>query len=142
PVVRCNTHRSLTLYDFPNAAAPVGSRDSTTVPTQALLLMNDPMVMQQAENMAQKVLANDTTTNTQLALNGHQNAHEKTNVQRIKQLYEHLFQRPATDEEISTLKTFVRDFESTVTEDQDTELKVWTAMVHTLLLSSEYIHVD
>ncbi len=142
PVVRCNTHRFLTLYDFPNAAAPVGSRDSTTVPTQALLLMNDPMVMQQAENMAQKVLANDTTTNTQLSLNGHQNAHEKTNVQRIKQLYEHLFQRPATDEEISTLKTFVRDFESTVTEDQDTELKVWTAMVHTLLLSSEYIHVD
>ncbi len=142
PVVRCNTHRFLTLYDFPNAATPVGSRDSTTVPTQALLLMNDPMVMQQAEHIAQRFLANDTPTNTQLTLNGPKNAKIEKRTQWIQQLYDLLFQRPATDEEINTVKHFLNDFESTVTEDEASELKTWSAMIHTLLLSSEYIHVD
>ena len=142
PVVRCNTHRFLTLYDFPNAATPVGSRDSTTVPTQALLLMNDPMVMQQAENIAQSVLAQDTASKTQLSKIGIKKEDAAAFVQRIQKLYALLFQRPATGKEIETLEHFLRDFGSTVTEDQEMELKIWTAMVHTLLLSSEYIHVD
>ncbi|MGI9441914.1 MAG: DUF1549 domain-containing protein [Rubripirellula sp.] len=147
PVVRCNTHRFLTLYDFPNAATPVGSRDSTTVPTQALLLMNDPMVMQQAENiaqsiLAQSILAQDTASKTQLSKIGIKKEDAAAFVQRIQKLYALLFQRPATGKEIETLEHFLRDFGSTVTEDQEMELKIWTAMVHTLLLSSEYIHVD
>ena len=142
PVVRCNTHRFLTIFDFPNAATPVGSRDNTTVPTQALLLMNEPMVMQQAENIAKSVLTQETATKAQ---------HRKTEIRRadtakltrqIHQLYELLFQRSATRREIETLVRFLRDFESTATHDGEMELKIWTAMVHTLLLSSEYIHVD
>lgn len=142
PVVRCNTHRFLTLYDFPNASTPVGSRDSTTVPTQALLLMNDPMVMQQAENIAQSILAKDATTSTQRALDRTNKDNAQKEVQQIQQLYELLFQRPTTGEEIASLRHFLREFKSTLPKDQDIELMTWTAMVHTLLLSSEYIHVD
>ncbi|MDE0865178.1 MAG: DUF1549 domain-containing protein [Rubripirellula sp.] len=135
PVVRCNTHRFLTLYDFPNAATPVGSRDSTTVPTQALLLMNDPMVMQQAENLARTILSQ---TGADRAGTGPVTESQ----QRIERLYELLFQRPATDSETETLQTFLREFETTFTADNQAELKVWAAMIHTLLLSSEFIHVD
>ena len=142
PVVRCNTHRFLTLYDFPNAATPVGSRDSTTVPTQALLLMNDPMVMQQAESIAQSILKQETRTTIQLRKVETEKEKTAKFVQRIQQLYELLFQRSATSREIETVKHFLRDFKATTTEDQEVELKIWTAMVHTLLLSSEYIHVD
>ena len=141
PVVRCNTHRFLTLYDFPNAATPVGSRDSTTVPTQALLLMNDPMVMQQAENLARTTLALPPALH-HLTLQHLKQDSDADSRQRIQSLYAHLFQRPANDNEIENLVNFQREFEATVTLDKDSELKIWTAMVHTLLLSSEYIHVD
>ena len=144
PVVRCNTHRFLTLYDFPNAATPVGSRDSTTVPTQALLLMNDPMVMQQAENIARSTLAHHAppvtpVTTKQSNINKGIPDHV---TQRIQSLYESLFQRPVTLKETENLQEFLGDFEATVTENKEAELKTWTALVHTLLLSSEYIHVD
>ena len=140
PVVRCNTHRFLTLYDFPNAATPVGSRDSTTVPTQALLLMNDPMVMQQAENLARTILIPTGTDQAGTDQAGTGPVSESQ--QRIERLYERLFQRPATDSETETLQTFLREFETTFTADNKAELKVWAAMIHTLLLSSEFIHVD
>jgi len=135
PVVRCNTHRFLTLYDFPNAAAPVGSRDSTTVPTQALLLMNDPMVMQQAENLAHEVLSRtdmDPTETGQVS----------ENQRRIERLYERLFQRPATDNEIQTVQSFLGEFEKTFQADNESQQKAWATMIHTLLLSSEFIHVE
>ena len=141
PVVRCNTHRFLTLYDFPNAATPVGSRDSTTVPTQALLLMNDLMVMQQAQNLARTILVLPPALHhlTPQQLKQDSNADSR---QRIQCLYAHLFQRPANDKEVENLVNFLREFEATVSLDKDPELTIWTAMVHTLLLSSEYIHVD
>ena len=62
--------------------------------------------------------------------------------QRIQSLYESLFQRPVTLKETENLQEFLGDFEATVTENKEAELKTWTALVHTLLLSSEYIHVD
>ena len=144
PVVRCNTHRFLTLYDFPNAATPVGNRDSTTVPTQALLLMNDPMVMQQAENIARSTIAPRAPAWGQLTSEQIQTKKGSADRirQRIQSLYESLFQRPATVNEMETLQDFLGEFEATVAENTETELKVWTALVHTLLLSSEYIHVD
>jgi hypothetical protein len=144
PVVRCNTHRFLTLYDFPNAATPVGSRDSTTVPTQALLLMNDPMVMQQAENIARSTLAARIPEWAQFKTQHNQMKKGNSNRvrQRIQSLYERLFQRPATLHEMETLENFLGEFETTVTKNKETELETWTALVHTLLLSSEYIHVD
>ena len=144
PVVRCNTHRFLTLYDFPNAATPIGSRDSTTVPTQALLLMNDPMVMQQAENIARSTLAPRAPSWGHLTPDqSHIKKRSEDRIkQRIQSLYESLFQRPATLKEMETLQDFLGEFETTVTKDNETELKTWTALVHTLLLSNEYIHVD
>lgn len=137
PIVRCNTHRFLTIYDFPNAANPVGRRDRTTVPTQALLLMNDPLVMHQAENMARSILEKYTTRESRLTP-----SETETRVQQIHSLYQHLFQRYASKQEIRNLTLFLENFGSTIREDKDMNLRSWTALIHTLLLSSEYIHVD
>ena len=56
PVVRSNVYDLLTLLDFPNAATPVGSRVTTTVPTQALLMMNGDYLMNESRNIAKKWL--------------------------------------------------------------------------------------
>lgn len=46
----------LDIFDFPNPNLVSGVRNASTVPTQALFLMNDPFVIQEAENAAKRLL--------------------------------------------------------------------------------------
>ena len=48
PLLRGMTPRSLEVFDFAEQGMVTGSRDTTTVATQALYLLNDPFVRQQA----------------------------------------------------------------------------------------------
>ncbi|MDF1845300.1 MAG: DUF1549 domain-containing protein [Rubripirellula sp.] len=125
PIIRCNTNRFLVLYDFPNATTPVGSRDNTTVPTQALLLMNDPFVVQQAQDFARRILR--------------QFDHEQS---RVEAIYQQLFQRSATSAEREALLEFRSEFGKLSSGGDIAEQAVWGAMIHSLFLSSEFIHVD
>ena len=43
-----------TVFDAPDSTMPCGKRDSTTVPTQALALLNNPMAQKLAEALAMK----------------------------------------------------------------------------------------
>jgi hypothetical protein len=55
PLVRTLVPRSLEVFDFAEQGMVTGSRDTTTVPTQALYLLNDPFVRQQATTLAEMV---------------------------------------------------------------------------------------
>ncbi len=56
PVVRDLLPDSLQLFDFADPSLVKGKRDITTVPSQALYLMNNDFVMAQAEAMARHLL--------------------------------------------------------------------------------------
>lgn len=128
PVVRSNVYRFLTLFDFPNAATPVGRRDTTTVPTQALLLLNDPFVMQQAEQIATRTREDHNT---------------ESDSERITALYERLFSRPPTLGEQRLSIEFLREFAATLgAESESIPLAAWTALCHTLIQSSEFVYVE
>ena len=45
----------MTMFDAPEPTQSIGERISTTVPTQALAMMNSPFVRQQAEKLAARV---------------------------------------------------------------------------------------
>jgi biopolymer transport protein ExbD len=45
----------MTMFDAPEPTQSIGERISTTVPTQALAMMNSPFVRQQAERLAQRI---------------------------------------------------------------------------------------
>lgn len=101
--------------------------------------MNANFVMQQAERIARRILVQQQTKT------GNVTGRTETvdpNRDRIASLYNMLFQRPATVQEMETLQSFLETFGKTVKEGQEGELSTWTTLVHTLLLSSEYIHVD
>lgn len=55
PVVRMRPHDFQTAFDFADPALPVGVRESSTVPTQALYFLNSPMVMDQASRLADRL---------------------------------------------------------------------------------------
>lgn len=127
PVVRSNVYSFLTLFDFPNAATPVGRRDETIVPTQALLIMNDPFVMQQAAALARIVL-------------DLQNVH--TDGQRLEVLYQRLFSRSPTPEEQASTVEFLTAFEATVDHHAALRETAWASLCQTLMASSEFIYVE
>lgn len=54
-VSRTNPSVMLESFDAPPPACPCDKRTSTTVPTQALLLMNAPFMIEQAEHLAQRI---------------------------------------------------------------------------------------
>ena len=81
----------LNTFDFANPALCSGKRYETTVPQQALFLMNSPLVIEQARNLVDrpefKALSGDEA--------------------KIQHLYRVLFQRPAKPQEIDLGKSFL-----------------------------------
>lgn len=56
-VTRMEGPQFLELFDFPNPTVTRGSRDRTNVPAQALALLNDPFVIDQARFWAEQLVA-------------------------------------------------------------------------------------
>src|SRR5207245_6893563 len=79
-------------FDTPSPFSTVGRRTVSNVPAQALILMNDPFVHQQAERWGQRVLA------------GPGNVRE-----RIEGMFASAFARPPSDVELADCLAFVRD---------------------------------
>ncbi len=57
PLLRGLTPRSLEVFDFAEQGMVTGSRDTTTVATQALYLLNDPFVRRHSLNLAERLLS-------------------------------------------------------------------------------------
>jgi hypothetical protein len=125
PIVRSNVYEFFTLFDFPNASTPVGKRNETTIPTQALWLMNSPFLTRQARQIATLSLT------------------EMNESERIRGLYLKLFARPATDNEVTMGSSFVARYKATLDNRADSnDLDAGTAYCQVLLVSNEYLYVD
>ena len=83
----------LVNFDFANPDLPTGRRHETTVPQQALFLMNSPLVVEQAK----KLVSRPEFTNL------------KEDEERVKSLYEAIYQRSARPEEIQLGVDFISD---------------------------------
>src|SRR6185295_1171859 len=86
----------LNTFDFANPDMPTGRRYETTVPQQALFLMNSPLVIEQVR----KVVNHDEFKN------------RNSDADRIRYLYELFFQRPPSEEEIRDGEQFVATFQT------------------------------
>jgi hypothetical protein len=87
----------LNTFDFASPDMPMGKRYETTVPQQALFLMNSPLVIEQVRNV----------------VNRKEFKEQKTDEDRIKYLYELFFQRLPLQEEIRNGLDFVAASTST-----------------------------
>ncbi len=61
-VTRHEGSRFLETFDFPNPTVARGNRDTTNVPPQALALLNDPFVVEQAAFWADRLIAQKAPT--------------------------------------------------------------------------------
>jgi hypothetical protein len=67
PVLRNSICELFQVFDFPDSSMVVGRRDRSTVATQALFMLNDPFVRDQADAAA-KLMMNDLPANDAAAI--------------------------------------------------------------------------
>ena len=107
----------LTTFDAPAATESCARRTVSTVPTQALALLNDPFVRTQARFFAKRCLAEA----------GHAPA------DRVRHAYNLALSRDPTDREASAAAAFLGD---AVDEEEMTDL------CHVLFTANEFAYVD
>jgi hypothetical protein len=114
----------LLAFDMPTPFSTVGRRTVSNVPAQALILMNDPFVHQQAEVWAEKVLAQPGTAR-----------------QRITGMYLAAFSRPPTEEEMTACLEFLRQ-QAELTQRSANDVATWAALAHVLFNTKEFIFLN
>ncbi|MEM9833955.1 MAG: PSD1 and planctomycete cytochrome C domain-containing protein [Bacteroidota bacterium] len=113
-------------FDRPIPFSTFGKRNATNVPAQSLMLMNDPMVLAQAERMAERVIA-------QTELNTHE---------RIQQIYLWAFARPAREEEVNQAMAFLeQQAKAHQSENISTSVSAWKDYCHTIFNMKEFIYL-
>lgn len=112
-------------FDYPTVFTTVGRRSTSTVPAQALTLMNDPFVVQQAGRWAARVLA----------------VPDRTGEQRVVDLYEGAFGRPPSAEERHDALDFLKR-QSTQYGGNGDDPRAWADFCHVLINVKEFIFVN
>ncbi len=92
-VDRRNLPEVYNQFDFANPDVTTGKRYETIVPQQALFMMNNPLVVEQARNLVNQKAFTDCADAAS----------------RIAYLYEHIFQREPTDVELQLAAAFITD---------------------------------
>ena len=99
-------------------------RSVSNVPAQALIMMNDPLVVQQANEFAKRVVANGSTIE-----------------QRIEFAYLNTLARKPNETELEKSKGFINSQARRLKADADSE-KVWADFCHVLFNVKEFIWLN
>ena len=126
---RIQRHPYLALFDGPDPSASTGVRLVSTSPLQALFLMNDPLVHEQAARLAGRLL--EARSN---------------DAERIDYAYRLLLARPPQEAELAEAGEFLAQAKQLLTEastpaDQIERL-AWQSYARSLLLLSEFVYID
>lgn len=124
PVFRNELDGLFEVFDVADPNLVTGRRNVSTLPTQALYLMNSPFVMQQAQTAAKRVLAEDVADVGARAV----------------RLYELALGRPPTPRE---LELTLRHVEAKLARpsDQDSEIEAWTSVFQSLFACLDFRYV-
>ena len=121
---RQNLPGLLRVFDFADPDTITGRRYITTVPQQALFFFNNPLVMQQAQSLVSSAAFR--------RLEG--------NDERIRHLYQQVYQRDPAPEELEFVTRFVAGAEASTTSPPAPH--PWELFAHVLLMSDEFVFVD
>jgi len=109
-------------FNLPGVKLPTGRRDKTNVPAQALMMLNDPLVTQQADVWAERLIADGS----------------KTSEERIRRMFVSALGRYP---EAHELERWARALESFAqTSDILSDREAWCALAHTMFNAQEFIY--
>lgn len=118
----------LAAFNFPGGKVTQGRRDVTNVPAQALALLNDPFVLQQADVWAQKLV---TRENDSISI-------------RVAEMFQTGLNRAPTAEEQARFEQTVAQFAELHQVPAESILKslaVWKEISHIVFNMNEFIYI-
>ncbi len=121
PLRRSNLPSLYMLFDFGDATSPEGKRYPTTVATQALFVMNSPMVDRVAKSLADRILKDPRESG------------------RMEQAYLSVLDRRPAPDEIDAGLTYIQSLRTKWQEID--EQKAWQSFCHALMASNEFVYV-
>jgi hypothetical protein len=127
-VTRMEGPQFLELFDFPNPMATRGRRDRTNVPAQALALLNDPFVVDQAKFWAEQLVAAD-----------HESIEE-----RVRSMFHRALGRPPSQTEHGRFVMLVRQLAGEASASDADLLQntsVWQDAAHAVFNMKEVIYI-
>ena len=111
-------------FDTPIPFNAIGMRSVSNVPAQALILMNDPLVLQQSKTFARRVVKE-----------------QKEIDQRIEFVYLTALSRKPDEGELEKSRSFIADHAKRLNLDVDSE-KVWADFCHVVFNVKEFIWLN
>lgn len=120
PIIRNHLYDLLEQFDFPDPTMPTGSRNSTVIAPQALMMLNAPVTMESADRLAHRLLAIPSLTEEQ----------------RLARAYELLYARPITEPEQARAQRFLHDLQTTEKPE-----RAWSLLCQGLLAANEFMYL-
>jgi hypothetical protein len=126
---RIKRHPFLSLFDGADPNVSTARREPTTVPTQALYLMNSEFVHDRAQSLAKRLIAESPDVKT-----------------RMERIYQIALGRPPSDDDRREASEFLANYAAALADDgvpEDArELAAWSALARTMLVRNEFLFVD
>lgn len=124
PVIRNGLPGIFEVFDFADPDVATGKRDVTTVPTQALYLLNSRFVIAQARKAADRLLAIEDQA------------------ARVRHLYRSALGRSPTEPETQSARRFVAEFQADLGGKPESEREAWAALVQAVFGCTEFRFVE
>ena len=117
----------------------MGRRNVSNVPAQALILMNDPLVVDQMSKWAQRVLTTNPADRAVVALERAETSDAATITEkRIRAMYMTAFARQPKPPELQAATAFLH--QQATARQQDLEsVELWADLAHALVNTKEFI---
>ncbi len=112
----------LSAFNLPDGTSVVGQRDQTTLPTQALFLMNSPFVREQAERLASAVMSIPDADDSQ----------------RVTEVFRRTLGREPSATDLRESIVYM----ASVSSNNLNPLRVWASLCQALLSTNEFRYVD
>jgi hypothetical protein len=126
---RIQRHPFLALFDGPDTNTTTARRGSSTVPQQALFLMNNPFVKEQAEALARRLLAASADP-----------------AQRIGLAHELAWSRLPTPSEVAKATGYIEAYKKKLAKagapNEQLEVEAWTSYARVMLSANEFVYLD
>jgi hypothetical protein len=126
---RFQRHPYLALFDGPDTNTSTEQRATSTVPQQALFLMNNPFMLEQAESLARRLIDSSSDWS-----------------RRIESAHQLAWCRPSKPAERERDTRYLRKYSEELvkagTPRERVELEAWTSYARILLSANEFVYVD
>ena len=133
PIDRAALYEMFSTFDYVETAGHIEQRPATTVPNQALFLLNSSLVHEQSRRLAEGQGAADV---------GFPGA---TAEELCSRLFDVIYGRPASMAERAETMTFLQQLDSAlsgVADERERRLQCWATLCRTLLAGNQFLFVD